>query len=64
MLLGTCGYKGSPEDGMVEIGYEMHEDYRLQGLTTEAAKALINFAFADPNVETVRAHTISFDDNP
>ena len=65
MLLGTCGYKGSPDtEGVVEIGYEMHEEYRLQGLTTEAARALMNFAFADPNVEIVRAHTISFDDNP
>ena len=65
MLLGTCGYKGGPDnEGMVEIGYEMHEDYRLQGLTTEAANALVEFAFASPSVKFVRAHTISFEDNP
>lgn len=65
MLLGTCGFKGKPNsEGMVEIGYEMHEDYRLQGLTTEAAQALKNFALASESVQFVRAHTISFADNP
>lgn len=65
MLLGTCGFKGRPNlEGMVEIGYEMHENYRLQGLTTEAAQALVNFAFNSADVKLVRAHTISFSDNP
>jgi [ribosomal protein S5]-alanine N-acetyltransferase len=65
VLLGTCGFKGAPNtEGMVEIGYEMHEDYRLQGLTTEAARGLLDFAFASPNAKLVRAHTISFTDNP
>ena len=63
--LGLCHiHPQQAIDGIVEIGYEMHEDYRLQGLTTEAAKALMNFAFAYPDVDIVRAHTISFDDNP
>ncbi len=65
MLLGTCGFKGAPDtEGVVEIGYEMHQDYRLKGLTTEAAQALVGFAFASPDVQLVRAHTISFSDNP
>lgn len=65
VLLGTCGFKGAPDtEGVVEIGYEMHEDYRLQGLTTEAAQALVDFAFNSPLVAMVRAHTISFTDNP
>jgi [ribosomal protein S5]-alanine N-acetyltransferase len=65
MLLGTCGFKDAPDtEGVVEIGYEMHEGYRLQGLTTEAAQALVDFAFASSKVTLVRAHTISFSDNP
>lgn len=65
VLLGTCGYKAAPSiERIVEIGYEMHEDYRLQGLTTEAAEALVNFAFTYPDVELVRAHTLTFEDNP
>ncbi len=60
-LLGTCGFKGSPnEEGMVEIGYEIREDYRLQGLATEAAKGLMAYAFADSEVTKVWAHTLAF----
>ena len=37
-LIGSGGFKGVPgENGMVEIGYETCEDYRLQGLATELA---------------------------
>jgi [ribosomal protein S5]-alanine N-acetyltransferase len=60
-LLGTCGFKGSPnEEGMVEIGYEIREDYRLQGLATETAKGLIAYAFEDNSVKKVWAHTLAF----
>jgi RimJ/RimL family protein N-acetyltransferase len=31
-LIGNCGYKGSPKNGSVQIGYEGAEDYRGHGL--------------------------------
>ncbi len=61
-LLGTCGFKGGPdEEGIVEIGYEIKEDYRLQGLASEAAKGLLNYAFASEKVKKVWAHTLAFE---
>jgi ribosomal-protein-alanine N-acetyltransferase len=46
-LIGTCGIKQPPgQDGCVEIGYSVLEQFRRRGLATEAAMALIDAAFA------------------
>jgi [ribosomal protein S5]-alanine N-acetyltransferase len=58
ILVGTCGYKGAPQNGVVEIGYETATDYRRQGLATEIASTLISNAFTHPSVSTVQAHTL------
>lgn len=58
-LLGSCGYKGNPKNGMIEIGYEVAEAYRGWGLATEMAKALIKKAFESDEVEYVQAHTLA-----
>jgi [ribosomal protein S5]-alanine N-acetyltransferase len=59
-LIGTCGYKGAPNfAGEVEIGYEIAETYQSQGLATEAARALVENAFAHEGVKTVVAHTLA-----
>lgn len=58
-LIGSGGYKGAPdEDGVVEIGYEITEAYRNQGLATEFAKALIEHAFTFKEVKKITAHTL------
>ncbi|GAB3558573.1 GNAT family N-acetyltransferase [Spirosoma fluminis] len=63
-LVGIGGYKGKPDEyGMVEIGYEIYESHRNQGLATEAAEGLINRAFEHPEVDTVQAHTLA-QENP
>ncbi len=59
-LIGCGGYKGAPDaDGMVEFGYSVAPTYENQGLATEAARGLINKAFADPHVQMVDAHTLA-----
>ena len=58
-LLGSCGYKGDPKNGMVEIGYEVAAPFRGWGLATEMAKALIHAAFKSNGVEYVQAHTLA-----
>jgi RimJ/RimL family protein N-acetyltransferase len=59
-LAGMGGYKGPPDpQGMVEIGYQIYESYRKQGLATEAANGLINHAFEHPEVKVVQAHTLA-----
>ncbi len=58
MLIGNCGYKGPPVDGMVEIGYEVARDYRGQGYATELAFTLVAHAYTQPEVHTILAHTL------
>jgi len=58
-LIGSCGYKGEPKDGRVEIGYEVTAAYRGIGLATEMAKALIEKAFQSNEVQYVEAHTLA-----
>ena len=59
LLVGSCGYMGRPNAlGEVEIGYEIAAHRRGQGLATEAVLALVQHAFAHPEVQKVIAHTL------
>jgi ribosomal-protein-alanine N-acetyltransferase len=59
-LIGTSGFKGKPDAaGMVEIGYEVSEAYQGQGIATEAAQGLIDFAFSHAEILVVQAHTLA-----
>jgi RimJ/RimL family protein N-acetyltransferase len=59
-VIGTCGFKGPPDgDGMVEIAYGVSPDQQNRGFATEAAAALVAFAFSSGQVRIVRAHTIA-----
>jgi RimJ/RimL family protein N-acetyltransferase len=57
-LIGNCGYKGPPQNGSVEIGYEVIQAYRGIGLATEIAACLVDHAFNFPEVKQVIAHTL------
>jgi RimJ/RimL family protein N-acetyltransferase len=58
-VIGSCGFKGPPDaDGMVEIAYGIASEHQNKGYATEAALALVQFARADAQVRTIRAHTI------
>src|SRR5262249_44059159 len=58
-VIGSCGYKCPPDPGgVVEISYGTDSDYRGKGYATEAARALVTYAFGDSRVRVVRAHTI------
>jgi ribosomal-protein-alanine N-acetyltransferase len=56
-LIGLGGFKGVPSGGQVEIGYEIAPGYRHQGLAGEAARGMVDHAFANPEVDHVLAHT-------
>ncbi|HVI49325.1 MAG TPA: GNAT family N-acetyltransferase [Chitinophaga sp.] len=57
-LIGAGGFKGTPDkNGMVEMGYEITNDYREQGLGSEMAQGLVRFAFGHSYVNKVIAHT-------
>jgi RimJ/RimL family protein N-acetyltransferase len=58
MLIGGCGFKGKPSaDGTVEIGYSMLPEFQHAGYATEAAGALVRWAFSQPQVLRVIAET-------
>ena len=56
--IGTGGFKGPPDGGVVEIAYAVVEAHRGKGYATEIAQALTAYAFACDEVEVVRAHTL------
>jgi RimJ/RimL family protein N-acetyltransferase len=56
--VGRAGFRGPPDaDGMVEIAYGIDPDHRGKGYATEAALALVSYAFSSGRVRFVRAHT-------
>jgi [ribosomal protein S5]-alanine N-acetyltransferase len=58
-VIGGAGFKGPPgSDGAVEIAYGVVPEYQGKGYATEAAQALIAYAFGCGQVRAVRAHTL------
>lgn len=58
VLVGGCGFVGRPSvDGKAEIGYSLLPSCRGRGYATEAAAALIGWAFDGPEVTCVFART-------
>jgi ribosomal-protein-alanine N-acetyltransferase len=56
--VGSCGFKGPPVDGLVEIAYGINPEHQGKGYATEVAAALARYAFDSGAVTTVRAHTL------
>ena len=57
-VIGSCGYKSAPgPDAVVEIAYGVDQAFQGRGYATEAARALVAFAFGSGRVSLVRAHT-------
>jgi len=60
VLVGNGGFKGEPDhSGTVEIGYEIASEHWNRGFATEAAQAMIDYAFAHAEVRAVIAHTLA-----
>jgi [ribosomal protein S5]-alanine N-acetyltransferase len=57
-LVGWGGFKGPPEDGVVELGYEIAEARQGRGLATAATGAMVAEAFSDEGITAVIAHTL------
>ena len=57
-VIGSAGFKGPPDSaGIVEMAYGIVPGFQGQGYATEAATALVAYAFAADQVRLVRAHT-------
>ena len=55
--IGNAGFKGTEKDGGVEIGYGMNPGCEGKGYATEAAKALVDWAFSRENIYFIEAET-------
>ena len=56
-VVGGVGFKGSPRDGVVEVGYGLAPSARGVGVATEALVGLIECARSHPEVTVVEAQT-------
>ncbi|MDZ8227655.1 GNAT family N-acetyltransferase [Nostoc sp. ChiVER01] len=57
-LIGDLGFLGKPDRiGTVKMGYEVLSAYRQQGFAFEAVEALVNFAFTQPELKRIIAHS-------
>jgi RimJ/RimL family protein N-acetyltransferase len=56
--IGSCGFRAPPGPGaFVEIAYGIDPAFQRRGYATEAARALVAFAFGSGKVSLLRAHT-------
>lgn len=57
--IGDLCFKGLDPKGIAEIGYGISKEYQNNGYATEAVKAVLGWAFDNPNVISVEAETDS-----
>lgn len=58
-VIGDIGFKGVPDDnGDVEIGYGIIEEEQRKGYGFEALKSMLDWAFSQDKVKTVKAECL------
>lgn len=55
--VGLCGFKNPPQDGAVEIGYNVLTPYQRLGHATRAVARALEIASRDPEIRMVAAET-------
>ncbi|MBR5922947.1 MAG: GNAT family N-acetyltransferase, partial [Clostridia bacterium] len=55
--VGDLCFKGLNDDGSVEIGYGIYNEYQGNGYATEAVDMLVSWALSQPAVTRVEAET-------
>jgi RimJ/RimL family protein N-acetyltransferase len=54
-IVGSFCFHGEPENGIIEIGYGIHEDSRNQGFMSEMITGLLEWASLRTDIETIIA---------
>lgn len=54
-LLGICGFRSLENSGEIELAYELSPEWWGRGLTTEASRACLRYAFEEVGLERVVA---------
>lgn len=57
LLVGSVVFHGLPEDGVAEVGYGVEESWQRKGIATEATRACVEWALAQPGIRGVTATT-------
>ena len=57
-IVGSCGFKANPQDGIVEIAYFTFPDYEGRGWGGRMASALVQLALSRDEITGVCAHTL------
>jgi len=57
-LIGIAGFKDSPKEGFVEVGYSILEAHQRNGYCTEAVRVLVGWALQNSAVRVVVGHTL------
>ena len=55
--VGDLCFKGLNDDGWVEIGYGIYNEYQGNGYATEAVDKMVSWALSQPDVRRVEAET-------
>lgn len=53
-MIGTCDFWPLKDEGVYEMGYIINKEYWGQGVMTEVAKAVLDYAFANFDVEVMK----------
>lgn len=59
-VIGSVVFHGHPTDGIAEVGYSIEDAYRANGYATEATRACVEWALAQPGIEAVQATTFEW----
>ena len=57
LLVGSVIFHGHPDDGIAEVGYGVEESWQRKGIATEATRACVEWALAQPGIVKVTATT-------
>jgi len=56
-IVGSCGFKGGPKEGKVEIAYWTFEEFESQGISSFSCKELISISQEFDSTITITATT-------
>lgn len=57
LAIGGIGFMGLPVDGETMVGYHIDEKFWACGYASEALQTLLDWAFKNPDLNSVLAHT-------
>jgi ribosomal-protein-alanine N-acetyltransferase len=57
-ILGWCGLKFHPDEGVYDVGYRFFREHWNQGYATESALACLDFGWKKPEIERIIGHAM------